>query len=87
MGGGGDRLGRAELGSHAPEELSEVTLRPADVVDSVSYHFCGFGRSALCFNFYRSISRKTGALVETGQTPDSSTNAESTWESVSAWPC
>ena len=32
MGGGGDRLGRAELGPHAPKELSEVTLRPAEGV-------------------------------------------------------
>jgi hypothetical protein len=30
MGGGGDRLGGAELGPHAPKELAEVTLRAAE---------------------------------------------------------
>ena len=32
MCGGGDRLGGAELGPHAPKELAEVTLRAAEGV-------------------------------------------------------
>ena len=36
MGGGGDRLGRAEPGPHAAKELAEVTLRAAQGVGAHS---------------------------------------------------
>ena len=35
-GGGGDRLSRAEFGSHAPKELAEITFRAAEGVGTHS---------------------------------------------------